>query len=229
MAKAAAGKGLSALDKLWKARDEKGNAEKLIAGLEEVLAAEPKSYEALWKLARACWWLADMSEDTSKKKALGEKGKEAGKKAWQLEEGSVEGHMWYAAALGEYGLGISIAKAIWQGLDGDFRKHAERAIAIDKAYDGAAPLRALGRFYAKLPWPKQDLKRSEQLLREGIETAPERLFTRLYLADTLDALGRKDEAKKELDALLKLKAKPDEAADEDEYKRRARAALARLK
>ncbi len=227
MAKAA--KGMSALDKLWKARDEKGNAERLIEGLEEAVAADPKSYDALWKLARACWWLSDMTEDTSKKKLLGEKGKEAGKKAWQVEEGSVEGHIWYAAALGEFGLGISIAKAIWQGLDSDFRKHAERAIAIDKAYDGAAPLRALGRFYSKLPWPKQDLKKSEQLLREGIEVAPERLFTRLYLADTLDALGRKDEAKKELDALLKMKAKPDEAADEDEYKKRAKTALARLK
>lgn len=229
MAKATSGKGLAALDKLWKARDEKGNVEKLIAGLEEALVADPKSYEALWKLARACWWLSDMTEDTSKKKTLGEKGKEAGKKAWQIEEGSVEGHMWYAAALGEYGLGISIAKALWQGLDSDFRKHAERAIAIDKGYDGAAPLRALGRFYSKLPWPKQDLKKSEQLLREAIETAPERLLTRLYLADTLDALGRKDEARKEIEALLKLKAKPDEAADEDEYKKRARAALARLK
>lgn len=229
MAKAASGKGLGALDKLWKARDEKGNPERLIEGLEEAILADPKGYEAHWKLARACWWLSDMAEDTGRKKALGEKGREAGKKAWQIEEGAVEGHIWYAAALGEYGLGISIAKAIWQGLDGDFRKHAERAIAIDKAYDGAAPLRALGRFYAKLPWPKQDLKKSEQLLREAIDVAPERLLTRLYLADTLDAVGRRDEAKKELDVLLKLKAKPDEAADQDEYKRRAKAALARLK
>ena len=229
MAKAAAGKGLSALDKLWKARDEKGSAEKLIEGLSAACADDPKGYEAHWKLARACWWLSDMSEDTGKKKQLGEQGKEAGRKAWQLEEGSAEGHIWFAAALGEYGLGISIAKAIWQGLDGEFRKHAERAIALDKAYDGPAPLRALGRFYSKLPWPKQDLKKSEQLLREAIETAPERLLTRLYLAETLDALGRKDEAKKEIDALLKLKAKPDEAADEAEYKRRAKAALARLK
>lgn len=205
------------LTKLWDERDTPGNAEKLIAECEKILAAEAGNYDAHWRIARTCWWIADRSPDGAVKKEFGQRGYEHGEQAVALNPNGVEGYTWYAAALGEYGLGISIVKALFQGLDGKFRKYCQQAIEIDPAHDGAAPLRAMGRFYAKLPFPKQDLRRSRELLEEAIKLAPERFLSRLYLAETLVALGRPEEALPQLEWVLKSKASPDERADRARY------------
>ncbi len=198
---------------LWDARDKGENSPKLVSALEKRVAADPEDFEAQWWLARACWWIADRSADADGKRNYGEKGVQHGEKAVALAPDRVEGYLWYSAALGEYGLGISIMRALLQGLDGKFRKHCQQAIEIDPGYDGGGPLRAMGRFYAKLPFPKQDLKRSRELLEEAVKLAPERSLTRLYLAETLVALGKPAEALSHLEHLFKMKPVAEERAD----------------
>lgn len=198
---------------LWEERDKSDNAERLVAALEKRVAEDPEDFEARWWLARAAWWIADRSNDTEVKRTFGEKGYQQGEKAVTLQPDRVEGYLWYAAALGEYGLGISIMRALLQGLDGKFRKYCQQAIEIDPAHDGAGPLRAMGRFFAKLPFPKQDLKRSRELLEEAVKLAPERFLTRLYLAECLIALGKPAEALPHLAVVLEKKPVAEERAD----------------
>lgn len=209
------------LAELWDTRDQADHAETLVRECEKLLAKDPDHYEAHWQIARACWWISDRSSDSEVKQDFGLKGSEHGEKAVALNPDGVEGYTWCAAALGEYGLGINIVKALLKGLDGKFRKHCQAAIEIDSAYDGGAPLRAMGRFYAKLPFPKQDLRRSRELLEEAVKIAPERGLSRLYLVDTLLALGRPEEAVPHLESVLKGKCCAAEKADRDYFIARA--------
>ncbi len=201
------------LARLWNERDRDGMTEKLIAEGGKLLEKSPQDYEVRWQLARAEWWLADRSKDSEGKRIHGQRGYEHGEKAVAINPDGVEGYTWYAAALGEYGLGISIIKALFQGLDGKFRKQCQQAIEIDAGYDGGAPLRAMGRLYAKLPFPKQDLRRSRELLEEASKLAPERFLTRIYLAETMIALGRPQEALPHLKVVFKNKPCAEDKAD----------------
>jgi tetratricopeptide (TPR) repeat protein len=211
------GTGSSVFAKLWNERDRDGGIEKLIAEAEKAAEKDPENYEAEWQIARAAWWVADRSGDSEVKRRLGQKGYEHGARAIAINPDGVEGYTWFAAALGEYGLGISIVKALFQGLDGKFRKHCQQAIEIDAAYDGGAPLRAMGRFFAKLPFPKQDLRRSRELLEEAVKLAPERFLTRLYLAETLVALRKAEDALPHLETVLRNKPCAEDKADHEHY------------
>ncbi len=98
-------------------------------------------------------------------------------------------------------LSVLIA-ALRQGIEGKFLGHLNKAMAIDKKYDNAGPLNALGRFYFELPWPKYDGDKSIELLREAIALVPNDLRARVYLADTLLEEDEPAEAKKLLDEVL---------------------------
>ncbi|MBI3268110.1 MAG: tetratricopeptide repeat protein [Planctomycetes bacterium] len=229
-AAAAGGSGakkFAAIDKLWAKRDEDGMPEKVIQACEAVLQDEPANYDANWRIARACWWLSSRIDDEKLKATLGERGTRNGKAAYEARPDAVEGHLWYACALGEYGLGISILKALARGLDADFRKHAERAIELDKTCELGAPLRALGRFFARLPWPKKDIRKSEQLLRQSLEAAPKSLLSRLFLAETLLDAGNEVEAIKFLHEAAEKKPDADEVADAPWIRKQAKAHLAK--
>ncbi|MBI5367551.1 MAG: tetratricopeptide repeat protein [Planctomycetes bacterium] len=223
-----AGKKLAAIDKLWAKRDGAGVPEKVIAECEALLADDPAGFEANWRIARAAWWLANRSAEERTKETWGAKGIKHGEAAFKAAPDAVEGHLWYACALGEYGLGISILKALARGLDSDFRSHAERAIELDKTCELGAPLRALGRFFARLPWPKRDLKKAEALLRQALVAAPKSLLSRLFLAETLLDLGRSQDALPVLEEVMKQKPDADETADAGWIRELAERHLAKL-
>lgn len=210
------------LDKLWQDRAKKGSAEKLLKALDDGLAKKPDDYDLLWQRARLGWWLAENSERGPEKTKAADAGLTAGRQATKVKADGVEGRFWVVAALGEYAKGISIVKALLEGLDGDWRKHCGRAIELDETFEGGGPHRAMGRYYFSLPWPKRDLKKSLEHLEKAVKLGPKRVMNQLFLADTLAALGRKDEARKQLEAIRKQKSDdPAEKPDAGRYREAA--------
>jgi len=140
----------------------------------------PKSYEARWKGARACRKTAKLAKlreaegwkDLSAE--YGKKGMELAKEAVELEPEGVEGHFFYGVCVGSYSDGVSIFTALGEGLKGKTKKHLRKAYELDKRFQDATPVMALGRFHEVLPWlAGRDKGKALELYREALELMPE--------------------------------------------------------
>lgn len=88
------------------------------------------------------------------------------------------------------------AKALVAGYGRRIGKAVDAAIAVDPAFDGAAPLRLSGRFRSKAPWPYGDKAAATQALQRAVQLAPN-VLNRLFLGDALAAAQRLAEAEVE--------------------------------
>lgn len=212
-------------DLLWQARAEEGKARASIDAYKRVLAVDEGNYEACWKIARAYFFIGDAHPETDemrdRHREMGEQGMPYAKKALEVNPAGVEGHYYYALCLAEYSIGISIVKALAKGLGPEYEKHVGRAIEIDRNYDSAGPLRAMGRYWYKLPWPKRDLKKSIFYLQQAAEAAPYSMRGRVYLAESYLKEGDKELAQAELRKALEMQPDPSREIDAARWQKRA--------
>jgi tetratricopeptide (TPR) repeat protein len=176
-----------------------GSIQESLSLYEQVLEERPHSFEANWKAARAARFVAE----TAKRRGVdnwegicsrfGKKGMEYASKAIELRPERVEGHFYYGLSVGNYADGVSIFTAIGQGLKGKTQTHLEKAVEIDKTYEQATPVLALGRFWEILPWPMRDRDKALDLYREAQDLIPEdsrfRQELQVYLGGLLLDMG----------------------------------------
>jgi tetratricopeptide (TPR) repeat protein len=195
-------------DVLWEKRGVLENAEASIISYKMVLEADANSYEACWKIARAYFFLGDMLPETkvmrSRHKERGVEGMRYAKKALELNPQGIEGHYYYTLSLAQYSIGISIIRALAKGLGPDYEEHIGKALEIDKMYDYAGPLRAVGRYWYKLPWPKRNIKKSIGYLEEAVASAPTNIRGHVYLAESYLKAKEKELAKEQLQKALEI-------------------------
>ena len=204
-------------DALWWKSTDPDRARKTIALYEKVLELDPNNFEAFWKIARSYFVLGDSLPETKelkdRHKELGEKGMSYAKRALDVNPQAIEGHYYYGLSLAQYSIGISIITALIKGLGPEYEKHIGKALEIDKLYDYAGPLRAMGRYWYRLPWPKRDIKKSINYLEEAVAAAPRSIRGRVYLAESYLKGGKKDLAgeqlKKAIDTEPDLKLESD--------------------
>jgi tetratricopeptide (TPR) repeat protein len=186
------------------------NYSKSIELCEKALQAEPDNFEANWKAARSCRWYGELTKRTNVKDwedvcaEYGKKGMTYAQKAIDLKPKSPEGYYWYGLNVGIYSDGVSIITAIAEGLKDKTQGSFEKVYGIDKQFEKAGSILALGRFWAVLPWPMHDKEKSMQYYREYQKT---QFFGNphaegpLYLAELLIDMGG-DKNKKEAKKLL---------------------------
>lgn len=230
--------------------------ESLVKMLKEAAARNPNSFELQWRTARALGIWADqinmrntldnakkanpknvdgilaaekeMSPELGKKvSALGGEARGYAEKAISLNPNRVEGYYYNSLALSMYSLGKGIISALAEGIRPKLVEAVKKAIERDKAYNEASPLRVYGRYFYKVPWPYNDKTESEKILREAAQVYPNSLRTLLYLGDTLYALGKRDEAKRHWEKIMKTSASAFEKVLEDVFKGMARMRLER--
>jgi hypothetical protein len=114
-----------------------------------------------------------------------------------------EGYYYFGLNVGIYADGVSKFTAFKEGLKNKVLHSFEKVYELDKFYDDAGAILALGRYWASVPWPFKDEKKALRYYREY--QATEYFSTSeegpLYLAELLLKLKRKgDEA--EAKALL---------------------------
>lgn len=182
-------------DELWKTRDQPASIKALHQILDQQLAAEPRSFEANWRLASLYNWEAN-GETGDRKAELGKKAWEAGDKAILAKPDDVRGQYYAGLGVGLYSEGIGILTALSQGVEGKFRDRMQAALRIDKDFMDGMPQVVWGRYFFKLPWPKRDVDQSIKVLEEALAGHPENWRGKLYLADSLADQGKTEDARR---------------------------------
>jgi len=183
----------------------------------KALEVNPNDYEANWKCARAHM---DYGEEAKKQNVedwkdtcakYGKEGMKYAQKAIEQEPNKPDGYYYYGLNVGIYSDGVSVFTALKEGLKDKTQRSFEKAYELDKLYDDAGPILALGRFWAVVPWPFKDKKKALKYYREYQATKyfAERDKGKIYLAELLLKLKGK-ENKAEAKALLEKVAQSDD-------------------
>jgi len=215
-------------DALYRDRENPASAKKAAGIWESRLAANPKDFDAAWKLARARYWLGTNGLPEPERKPALEAGIAAGRGAVAIDAKRPEGHFWAAANMGA----LAESYGLRQGIKyrGQIRDGLETALKLDPAFLQGSADRALGRWYFKVPGLfGGSNKQSEIHLRKALTYGPQSVISHLFLADTLADMGRRDEARKEYQAAIDLPIDPDWAPEDRRFKEQAKQLLQRLR
>ena len=190
------------------------------------LQADPRDFEAVWKLARTWYWLGGHGPQAERKAAY-EAGIRAGRTAIALQADRPEGHFWMAANMG------ALAESFGprQGLKyrGQIKDALLTVLKLDPAFQQGSADRALGRWYFKVPGLFGGSKRkSEEHLRRSLTYDPISTASLYFLAETLIALDRPPEARAALEKLIAAPLNPEWAPEDREFKEKARRLLATM-
>ncbi len=213
-------------DALYADRANPASAERAAVIWTAELAEHPRSFDAASKLARACYWLGGHAAGQDRRKFL-ERGIDAGRKAVSLEPSRPEGHFWIAANMGALAESFGLS----QGLKyrGAIKSELETVLRLDPGFMAGSANRALGRWYFRVPRLfGGSNKRAEEHLRASLKYDEHSTITHFFLAEVLVDERRKDEARRELQQVLDAPFNPEWAAEDQDFKQRARALLARL-
>jgi hypothetical protein len=214
-------------DALYADRGNLASAERAAEIWTADLARQPQSFDAAWKLGRACYWLGGHAAAADRRKFL-ERGIDAGRTAVALEKLRPEGHFWIAANMGA----LAESYGLSQGLKyrGAIKRELETVLKIDPAFmDGSAD-RALGRWYFKVPRLfGGSNKHAEEHLRASLRYDEHSTVTHFFLAEVLIDEDRKPEARSELQQVIDAPLNRDWAPEDRDYKQRAAALLPTLK
>lgn len=215
-------------DALYRERTTLASAQQAAAIWADRLTVNASDFESAWKLARAQYWLGTNGLPERERKAALEAGISAGRRAIALDASRPEGHFWVAANMGALAESFGLRQGI--RYRGAIREALETVLKINPAFQQGSADRALGRWYYKVPGLfGGDKRKSEQHLRKALAYNPQSVITRLFLAETLIELNRKDEARRELEAAIEAPQDPEWAPEDHVFRAQARRLLATLR
>ena len=207
-------------DTLYARRDDLASARQAADIWQTRLQRNPKDFESAWKVARARYWLGSHAPE-SERRAFLEQGIAAARAAVAIEPDKPEGHFWLAANMGT----LAESFGLRQGLKyrGEIKDELLTVLRLDPAFQQGSADRALGRWYYKVPGLFGGSNRkSEEHLRRSLTYNPSSTASLYFLAETLIDLKRKSEARAILDRLIAAPIDPAWAAEDREFKEKAR-------
>jgi tetratricopeptide (TPR) repeat protein len=208
------------------------NYKRAIELYQKAIAENPGSYDANWKCARAHREYGDAakSEKVDGWKDIcakyGKEGMNYAQKATELDPAKPDGYYYYGLNVGVYADGVSVFTALAEGLKDKTQSSFEKTYEIDKMFKEGGPMIALGRFWAVLPWPMRDRKKSLKYYREyqATEYFADNIEAHVYLGELLVQMGG-DKNKAEAKGYLEKAAQSDDPYFGD----KAKELLAKLK
>src|SRR4051794_24376965 len=189
------------------------------------VAKDPRDFDASWKLARVCYWLGGHGPQQERRAFL-ERGMTAAQQAIALQPNRPEGHFWLAADMGTMAEGFGLRAGL------KYRKpvkdELETVLRLDPAFmDGSAD-RVLGRWYFRVPGLfGGSSKEAEAHLLASLKYDDRSTITHYFLAELYQDQGRRGEARGELQKVLDAPLSAAWGPEDEEYKAKARALLAR--
>jgi tetratricopeptide (TPR) repeat protein len=154
-------------------------------------------------VARISFILGELSPKNEKHQYF-EKGQRYGEILSKEQPAWAEGHYWLALNL----CGLAEISGPRRGLKlvPKIVEEMEQALMVNPGYEQAGPHRVLGRIYYECPaWPVSvgNIHNSSKHLAAAVAIAPDNSTNHLFLAETLMKLGRKKEARQELEQVLR--------------------------
>jgi len=207
-------------DTLYAGRDDLAKARQAADIWQRRLQQNPKDFESAWKVARARYWLGSHAPE-GERRAFLEQGIAAARAAMAIAPDKPEGHFWLAANMGT----LAESFGLRQGLKyrGEIKNELLTVLRLDPAFQQGSADRALGRWYFKVPGLfGGSNKKSEEYLRRSLTYNPSSTASLYFLAETLIDMKRKSEARAILDRLIAAPIDPAWAAEDREFKQKAR-------
>jgi tetratricopeptide (TPR) repeat protein len=172
-------------------------------GLEKAAAADPRP-ENLTALAQIEFIWADVRAKTQEEKLKAyDTGRQAAKRVVEADPRDVVARFWYATNTARWGQTNGVVQSLF--LLPEVKREIGAILDVDPRF---TPVYVLaGSVYYEVPaLLGGDLAKSEELFRKGIALDGRFTMLRVGLGKTLIKLGRTDEARKELTAVIEEKA-----------------------
>ena len=189
-------------DALYVQRKDLLEVRRGIIALRQARTRDSGNYEAAWKLARLDYFLGSHAKDDAERDAAFRDGIDAGKAAVLLQDNKADGHFWLGANYGG-----SAEMSILAGLSSiqDIRTQMEKVIELDETYQAGSAYMVLGQLYLKAPkLLGGDSKKAVEYLEKGLRFGSNNALLRLRLAEGYHALGRDQDAQKQINFILKM-------------------------
>jgi hypothetical protein len=193
----------------------------------EAVKRDPRDFEAAWKLARVSYWLGSHAPEQDRRGYL-ESGMQAARAGIALEPKRPEGHFWLAANMGTLAESFGLRNGL--RYRGPVKDELETVLKLDPAFMNGSADRVLGRWYFRVPRLfGGSNKRAEEHLRASLKYDEHSTISRFFLAEVLIDEDRKEEARTELQKVIDAPLSEQWAPEDQEYKAKAAALLARTK
>ena len=156
--------------------------------------------EDLIAFAQVCFIWGDIRARTLPQKLEAyEEGRQAAKRAVEMQPGNAGAHFWYGTNTARWGETRGVVQSLF--LLPVVRQEIQTVLALDPQY---TPVYALAGnvLYAVPPLMGGDLRQAEEMFRQGLAQDPHFTGIRIGLAKTLIKTGRSAEARNELQAVL---------------------------
>ncbi|MEO7969690.1 MAG: TRAP transporter TatT component family protein [bacterium] len=201
-------------DALYAQRKDLSSVRRGIIALRQARTRDTGNYEAAWKLARLDYFLGSHSKDDAERDAAFRDGIDAGKSAVLLQDNKAEGHFWLGA---NYGGSAELSVLASLSSFQDIRTELEKVIQLDESYAAGSAYLGLGQLYLKAPKVLGgDSKKAVDYLEKGLRFGSNNGLLHLRLAEGYHALGRDQDAQKQIDFILKMTPDPDFVPEYDD-------------
>lgn len=194
-------------DKLWSQRADLDRIREGIMLLRHARTSDTANYETAWRLARFAYYLGTHATDEGERDTAFREGIAAGQVAVQIAPDKADGHFWLGANIG----GRTELQNLLGGLAAveDIRREMQAVLRIDEGYQSGSAYMALGRVDLEVPEVLGgDRQRAVASLEKGLRFGDKNALLRLDLAEAYLATKRKDDARKQLRAILTMTPDP---------------------
>jgi tetratricopeptide (TPR) repeat protein len=217
---------ISQADQLYAQRDDLVNVRQAVVLLRQARTVDPGSYDAAWKLARYNYYLATHIKGDERDKAFRE-GIKAGKAATQLHNDRPEGHFWLGANYGG-----SLDSSLVAGLANtkDVRDEMAAVLKLNEGFQDGSAYMVLGLLELKTPkLLGGDSQKAVAEMEKGLRFGPGNAFLRLHLAEAYVDVGRSEDARQQLNAIINMTPDPNYLPEYKEAAAGARELLEKIK
>jgi tetratricopeptide (TPR) repeat protein len=203
-------------EELYRQREDLASAKRAV---EIWSASAAKDFEAAWKSARAAYWIGGHAPEAERRAAL-ERGVAAGEAAVRLRPDRPEGHYWLAADMGALAESFGLS----QGLKyrSRIKSALERVAEINAGWEQASAVTALGRWYYLVPRLFGGSRaKADAHFRRALDQFPHSVTALIFLAESLTAQKKTDEARALLRRVIDAPIQAEWAPEERDFKRKA--------
>lgn len=216
-----------------------GNVASSYQHLEMAIAAEPSSYEALWKASRDAVELGEHDASADKRTALYKAAEGYARRAVSANPAGAEGHFALARALGRTALGLGSRDRVKYA--GEVRQHALEALKANPNHAGAMHVMGVwnaevmrlsgmqrfaartllgGKVFGEASWAE-----ARRYLEAAVAAEPNRITHRLALGEVYADMKDVARAREQFAAVARM---PATELNDGKYKQQAAARNAKL-
>lgn len=197
---------LAAADKLFEQREDVAKLREAAQTLAAVRNPDDRNYEVEWKFAKYNYFLGKQTTDDNESEKAFEDGVNAGKIASRIEPNKPDGYFWYGANLGEQ----SKRSPATVGIKSihDIREAMNKVIELQPDYQNASAFDALAQVELATALFGGKPEKAVEYLEKALELEKNNSYIRLHLAEAYLAVGKKPEAKRQLEYILQMKPAP---------------------